>query len=71
MCSLLLGPLVVFVSVILNVSKLGGSGTGWKSIFFTLLIMSLESITFQSIASKSVGYIMHSCTQSSNCLLTL
>ena len=70
-CSLLLGHLGVLVSVTLNVLNLGGSGSGWKSILFMLLIMSLKSITSQSITSKLVGYIMHYCTQSLNRLLIL
>ena len=63
LCSLLLGPLGVVVSVAFNFLKLGGSETVWKSILFMVLMMSVKSITSQYIASKLVGYIMHSYTQ--------
>ena len=58
LCSLLIFPLVVSMPVLLNVLKLGGSGPGWKSIFFMLLIIYLKPITSWYISSESVGYIM-------------
>ena len=71
LCLLLLAPLDVLMYVVFNVLKLGGSGPGWKSIFFMPLMIYLKSITSQSITSNSVGYIMHSCTKLLNCLSIL